>query len=40
MSVGKGMQTAHLRWASNSSEDFPGPRDGTRTSGKVMQSRN
>ena len=40
VSVGKGMQTAHLRWASTSPDDFPGPHDGPRTSGKVMESRN
>ena len=38
VNVGKGMQTAHLRWAANS-EDFPGPRDGSpRTSDKVIAS--
>jgi hypothetical protein len=38
VNVGKGMQTAHLRWASTA-EDFPGPRDGhAKTSDKVMAS--
>ena len=41
MNVGKGMQTAHLKWPSNPTEDFPGPRDASpRTSGKVMASGN
>jgi len=36
VNVGKGMQTAHLRWASTA-EDFPGPRDGhAKTSDKVI----
>ena len=40
MSVGKGMQSAHLRWASNNPDDFPGPRDGhAKTSDKVMTVR-
>ena len=39
MSVGKGMQSAHLRWASKSPDDFPGPHDGPKTSGKVMAVR-
>ena len=39
VSVGKGMQTAHMKWASNNPDDFPGPRDGhAKTSGKVMAS--
>jgi hypothetical protein len=40
VNVGKGMQTAHLRWAASNPDDFPGPRDGhAKTSDKVMVVR-
>ncbi|HKA45465.1 MAG TPA: carboxypeptidase-like regulatory domain-containing protein [Burkholderiales bacterium] len=40
VNLGKGMQQAHMSWRGNPPDDFPGPHDGPRTSGKVMESRN